>query len=98
MHGYAAFGNIIICCNLLNSYSSQGKLFSDGLGGKTVWRIPIRFEQFQKLTLHFVKLLIEQTVADLLVDDNSDGIPRPSSSFVVEHKPCHPALCPTIYS
>ena len=34
MQGYAAFGNIIICCNLLNSYSSQGKLFSDGLGGK----------------------------------------------------------------
>ena len=35
MQGYATFGNnIIICCNLLNSYSSQGKLFSDGLGGK----------------------------------------------------------------
>ena len=94
MQEYAAFGNIIICCNLLNSYSSQGKLFSDGLGGKTVWRIPIRFEQFQKLTLHFVKRLIEQTVADLLVDDNLAY----SSSFVVEHKSCHPALCPTIYS
>ena len=34
MQEYAAFGNIIICCNLLNSYSSQRKLFSDGLGGK----------------------------------------------------------------
>ena len=51
------------------------------------WRIHISFEQFQKISWYFLKWLIEQRVADLLVDDNFAY----SSSLVVEHNPCHPA-------
>ena len=50
------------------------------------------FEQFQKLSWYFLKWLIEQRVADLLVDDNFAY----SSSLVVEHDPCHPGRCSTL--